>query len=105
MTKPKAASKLIKGNIFEYYVPQIHGVKPRPKLIKDKKDPKKKVYDKSKPASFLKSSFKKTIIIPFGSASKIIFQHVTPHYAYHKLYMLRLSVVMAVQECGPLIFF
>lgn len=93
VTKPKAASKLIKGNIFEYYVPQIHGVKPRPKLIKDKKDPKKKVYDKSKPASFLKSSFKKTIIIPFGSASK---NNLSARYP-----ALRIpQIVHAALECG-----
>ncbi|WET14969.1 hypothetical protein P2W49_22010 [Yersinia intermedia] len=105
MAKAKTSSKLIKGNIFEYYVPKIHGAKPRPKQVSDKNDPTKKVYDKSKPASFLKNSFTKTVNVPFGKGSKKISQRVTPHYSCRKLYMLRLSVVTAVQECGPLIFF
>lgn len=50
VAKPKTPSKLIKGNIFEYYVPKIRGAKPRPKQIINKKDPTKKIYDKSKPA-------------------------------------------------------
>lgn len=105
VAKPKTPSKLIKGNIFEYYVPKIRGAKPRPKQIINKKEPTKKIYDKSKPASFLKNSFTKTTRIPFGSGAKKIFQRITRHYPYHKLYMPRLSVGMVVQECGHLIFF
>lgn len=70
MAKAKTSSKPIKGNIFEFYVPKIYGSRPRPKQITDKKDPTKKVYDKSNPAKFLKKSFKKTTSVPFGSGPK-----------------------------------
>ncbi|MEP9342296.1 hypothetical protein ABKT96_21475 [Enterobacter kobei] len=93
MAKPKTPSKLIKGNIFEYYVPKIRGAKPRPKQIINKKDPTKKIYDKSKPASFLKNSFTKTTRIPFGSGAK---KNLSAHYPALPLP----QIVHAALECG-----
>ncbi|MGC6027274.1 hypothetical protein [Enterobacter kobei] len=93
MAKPKTPSKLIKGNTFEYYVPKIRGAKPRPKQIINKKDPTKKIYDKSKPASFLKNSFTKTTRIPFGSGAK---KNLSAHYPALPLP----QIVHAALECG-----
>jgi len=93
MAKAKTPTKLIKGNIFEFYVPKIYGTKPRPKKITDKKDPTKKVYDKSKPALFLKNSFTKTTNIPFGSSSK---KNLSVRYPA----LLLPQIVHAALECG-----
>lgn len=93
MATAKTSAKLIKGNIFEYYVPKIHGVKPRPKQVSDKKDPTKKVYDKSKPASFLKKSFTKTTNVPFGKGSK---KNLSERYPA----LLLPQIVHAALECG-----
>lgn len=93
MAKARTSSKSIKGNIFEFYVPKIHGAKPRPKLVTDKKDPTKKVYDKSKPANFLKNSFKKTTNVPFGSGSKT---NLSARYPALPLP----QIVHAALECG-----
>lgn len=93
VAKAKTSSKLIKGNIFEYYVPKTRGAKPRPKQITDKKDPTKKVYDKSKPANFLKNSFKKTKNVPFGNGSK---KNLSTRYSA----LLLPQIVHAALECG-----
>lgn len=93
VAKAKTPTKLIKGNIFEFYVPKVYGTKPRPKKITDKKDPTKKVYDKSKPAFFLKSSFTKTTIIPFGNSSK---KNLSARYPA----LLLPQIVHAALECG-----
>ncbi|MBB1527358.1 MULTISPECIES: hypothetical protein [Pectobacterium] len=93
MAKAKTSSKPIKGNIFEFYVPKIHGSKPRPKQVTDKKDPTKKVYDKSKPANFLKNSFEKTTNVPFGSGSK---KNLSARYPA----LLLPQIVHAALECG-----
>ncbi|WP_336668616.1 hypothetical protein [Enterobacter asburiae] len=93
MAKVKTPTKVIKGNIFEFYVPKVSGTKPRPKKITDKKDPTKKVYDKSKPAFFLKNSFTKTTNIPFGNSSK---KNLSLRYPA----LLLPQIVHAALECG-----
>lgn len=93
MTKTKTSSKSPKGNIFEFYVPKRGRSKPRPKQVPDKKDPTKKVYDKSEPARFLKRSFKKTNKVPFGKGPK---KNLRTRYRALPMPL----IVQAALECG-----
>lgn len=92
-SRSKPVSKTSKGNIFEFYVPKIPGTRPRPKLVKDKKDPKKLVYDKTKPADFLKTSFTKTTSVNFGKGPN---KNLLTRYPALPLP----QIVRAALECG-----
>jgi hypothetical protein len=81
-------SKKLRGNHFEYFIPNIAGVKPQPIPSSYTTTGKPKF---TKPAAFIKANYVKTTAVPFGKKGNILSLYPAVPTRY---------IVRAALECG-----